>query len=279
MKDYYKVLNNVIEDIENNLTEKINYNKLAKIAGTSEYTLQRIFCFLTDMTLTEYIRKRRLSNAAEDLKRGEEKIIDIAIKYQYDSPISFARAFKKMHNVAPSEVRNVKTSIKSFPKIEFKQVEEYNKELTYRVIELQEQTFYGKTTGIISHKDKKAIADLWKKCKSDGTLDYIIKTSKGLEKYYGAVVDIYENSTKRSERKMKYFILGKEYKSGFTKLVIPKATWACFKINSKEQVDILNLFDEIYMRWLPNSKYNEILAYPSIEIYYDNYCEICIPVK
>lgn len=279
MKDYYKVLNEVIEEIEKNLTEKIDYKKLAKIAGTSDYTLQRIFCFLTDMTLTEYIRKRRLSNAAEDLQKGKDKIIDIALKYQYDSPISFARAFKKMHNVAPSEVKNSKVTLKAFPKIEFKEVEEYDEELEYRVQVLPEQVFFGKTTGIIYKKDKKAIADLWKKCKKDGTLDYIISKSNGLEKYYGASYEKYEDTTNTSDKKMKYYIMGKDNKKGFSKLVIPKSTWACFKLNSKEQKDILKLFDAIYMKWLPSSKYNEILSYPNLEIYYDDYCEICIPVK
>lgn len=279
MKDYYKALNEVIEEIENRLTEKIDYRKLAKIVATSDYTLQRIFCFLTDMTLTEYIRKRRLSNAAEDLLRGEEKIIDIALKYQYDSPISFARAFKKLHNVAPSEVKKNKISLKAVPKMEFKRLEEYSIELEYRIINLPEQVFYGKTTGVIGAKDKKTIADLWKKCKEDGTLNYIIKNQEGMEKYYGACQETYEDNINLSERKLKYYILGRKNNRDFTKLIIPKATWACFKLNSKEQKDILKLFDAIYMKWLPSSKYSEILSYPNLEIYYDNYCEICIAVK
>lgn len=279
MKDYYKSLNEVIEEIEKNLTEKIDYKKLAKIVGTSDYTLQRIFCFLTDMTLTEYIRKRRLSKAAEELQRGNEKIIDVALKYQYDSPISFARAFKKMHEVSPSEVKNSKISLKAFPKIEFKQVEQYDKELEYRILDLPQQTFYGKNTGIIDSKDKKTIANLWKECKSDGTLDYIISNSKGLEKYYGASEETFVDTLNSSEKKMKYYIIGNKNKKGFSKLQISKATWACFKLNSKEQKDILKLYNAIYMKWLPSSNYKEILSYPNLEIYYEDYCEICIAVK
>lgn len=138
MNDYYTSLNKVIEEIEKKLTNKIDYKKLAKIIGTSDYTLQRVFCFLTGITLIEYIRKRRLSNAAEDLQKGEEKVIDIALKYQYDSPISFTRAFQKMHNIAPSKVKESKVSIKAFPKIEFKQTEDYTKELEYRIVNLDE---------------------------------------------------------------------------------------------------------------------------------------------
>lgn len=60
---------------------------------------------------------------------------------------------------------------------------------------------------------------------------------------------------------------------------VPKATYACFKLNNKKQTDILKLYNTIYTKWLPSSKYTEILNYPQLEIYYESYCEICIPVK
>ena len=101
--NYYEELNRVIDKIEENLTEDIDYRDLAKIVGTSSYTLQRIFVFLTGITLTEYIRKRRLSNAAEELLSTDIKIIDLGLKYQYDSPISFSNAFKKMHGISPQQ--------------------------------------------------------------------------------------------------------------------------------------------------------------------------------
>lgn len=91
--NYYDSLNSMIQRIEENLTQKIEYRELAKILGTSSYTLQRIFVFLTGITLTEYIRKRRLSKAAEELVLTDIKIIDLSLKYQYDSPIAFSNAF------------------------------------------------------------------------------------------------------------------------------------------------------------------------------------------
>lgn len=89
--NYYESLNKLIDTIEESLETQIDYNDLAKVIGTSSYTMQRIFAFLVGITVTEYIRKRRLSKAAEDLKRTNQKIIDIAVKYQYDSPVSFTR--------------------------------------------------------------------------------------------------------------------------------------------------------------------------------------------
>ena len=118
--NYYESLNKVVDKIEEDLAKDINYKQLAKIVGTSSYTLQRIFVFLTGITLTEYIRKRRLSNAAEELLNTDTKILDIALKYKYDSPISFSNAFKKMHGISPQNLRKNNVSIKTCPKIEFK---------------------------------------------------------------------------------------------------------------------------------------------------------------
>lgn len=118
--NYYENLNKVIDTIEENLTNKIEYKELAKIVGTSAYTLQRIFAFLTGITLTDYIRKRRLSRAAEELLSSDIKIIDLALKYQYDSPVSFSNSFKKMHGISPKLLRKSNETIKIFPKIEFK---------------------------------------------------------------------------------------------------------------------------------------------------------------
>ena len=101
----YKNLNEVINYIEVHLDTKIDCKEMSKIVGLSEYSLQRIFMLLANMSLTEYIRQRRLSKALEDLKNSNMKIIDIAFKYNYNSSISFSRAFKQYFGVTPSECR------------------------------------------------------------------------------------------------------------------------------------------------------------------------------
>lgn len=273
--NYYENLNKIIDKIEDNLTEKIDYKDLAKIIGTSSYTLQRIFVFLTGITLTEYIRKRRLSNAAEELLLSDAKIIDIALRYQYDSPISFSKSFKKMHGISPQNLRKNNLTIKTFPKIEFKPIIDVIDELEYRVISLDKQTLYGITTGKIKETNSHAIKDLFDKSRKEKILDFIIENSNGRELYYGASVDIDDDLTKN----IQYYILGKTPRKDFISIEIPQATWACFKLKNKEQTDILKLYNTIYTKWLPMSKYTEILNYPQLEIYYKDSCEICIPVK
>lgn len=274
--NYYDSLNSMIQRIEENLTQKIEYRELAKILGTSSYTLQRIFVFLTGITLTEYIRKRRLSKAAEELVLTDIKIIDLSLKYQYDSPIAFSNAFKKMHGISPQNLRKTNTTIKTFPKIEFKPTIETIDELEYRVINLEKQKFYGITTGIINQTDSKAVSDLFSKARKEKILDFIIDNSDKKELYYGISQDIYNDEI---EYKVQYYILGKMPRKDFISIEIPKATWACFKLKTKEQIDILKLYNTIYTKWLPSSKYTEILNCPQLEIYYEDSCEICIAVK
>lgn len=274
--EYYESLNKVVKKIENNLENEISYEELAKIIGTSSYTLQRIFAFLTGITLTEYIRKRRLSRAIEDLTLTDAKIIDIAIKYGYDSGISFSNAFKKMHGVTPTTVRKENMPLKIFPTIHFEPITNIVDELEFRIVNLGKQTLYGVTTGIIDADDKKTIADLYQKIETNGTKQYIIDNSNGKELYYGASEPVFDGEV---SGKYKYYVLGTRNKEGFIKFELPKSTWACFKLNSTEQEDILKLYNTIYTKWLPNSKYEQILPYPELEIYYHNYCELCIPVK
>ena len=274
--NYYESLNNVIDKIEENLTNEIDYKELAKIVGTSSYTLQRIFAFLTNMTLTEYIRKRRLSKAAEELISSDIKIIDLSLKYQYDSPISFSNSFKKMHGISPQNLRNSNISIKIFPKIQFKPTLETINELEYRVINLEKQKLYGITTGIIKLEDSEAIRRLYEKGTKEKIMDFIVNNSNGKELYYGASMDIYDNEI---SNKIQYYILGTKNRDDFVSIEIPKATWACFKLHNHEQEDILKLYNTIYTKWLPSSDYTEILNYPQLEIYYEKDCEICIPVK
>ena len=274
--EYYESLNKVIDEIENNLTEKIDYRNLAKIVGTSSYTLQRIFVFLTGITLTEYIRKRRLSKVAEEIISTDIKIIDLALKYQYDSPISFSNSFKKMHGVSPQALRKDKLTLKIFPKIEFKPTVDTIEELEFRVINLNKQRLYGITTGIIKENNSKAIRDLFDKSRKEKILDFIINNNNEKELYYGASINVYDNDL---TNKFQYYILGKTPRNDFISIEIPKATWACFKLKNKKQDNILKLYNTIYTKWLPSSKYSEILNYPQLEIYYKDDCELCIPIK
>ena len=117
--DLLQEMNQVIAYIEENLTGRIRHEPPARMMGCSVYEFSRIFSFLTGMSLSEHIRRRRLSQAVFDLQNSNEKIVDIALKYGYESPTTFTRAFRELHGVTPSSVRKMSVSLKTYPPITF----------------------------------------------------------------------------------------------------------------------------------------------------------------
>ena len=107
-------LNEAIKYIEKNLTEEISYEKAAMIAGCSTSYFQRLFTYISGISLSEYIRRRRMTQAAFDLQTGQMKVIDVALKYGYESPSAFNRAFKSVHGITPVAARENNTKLSSF---------------------------------------------------------------------------------------------------------------------------------------------------------------------
>ena len=117
--DWLKGMNRVVEHIEEHLALPLPYESLSRIVGCSVYEFSRIFSFMAGMSVSEYIRRRRLSQAVFDIQSSDEKIIDIALKYGYESPTTFARAFKELHGTTPSSARESGVLLKTFPPISF----------------------------------------------------------------------------------------------------------------------------------------------------------------
>lgn len=117
--DWLKRMNSVLDYIEDNLDGDIDDNKIAILSATPKGVFQRVFATITDMTLSEYTRKRRLSQAASDIQNTDEKIIDIAVKYGYNSAKAFSSAFKAFHGVTPSCARTSDTQLQSFQRLTF----------------------------------------------------------------------------------------------------------------------------------------------------------------
>lgn len=130
-----KPLNQAMEYIEQNLAGEIDFNRLAQLAGCSEYQFRRIFAFLSGMSLGEYIRLRRLSEAATELAQEGGRVLDIAIKYGYESPDAFARAFQALHGIPPSEAKKGQGPLKLVAPMTFQLTIQGGKEMEYRIVE------------------------------------------------------------------------------------------------------------------------------------------------
>ena len=261
----YKLLNDMIDYIEDNLTEEINYKQLSKIVGISEYSLQRIFVFLTNVSLSEYIRRRRLSKAYEELKTTDIKIIDLAIKYGYDSSISFSRAFKKYFNITPSECRNTNKQFKLFPIIKFNNNEDYS-ELNYEIKDIDKIEIYCKKTISKTHDDSLYnIRKLYKEIKENGLHSKFNEVGQ-----YGV-------SLKKDDKYI--YLVGCTIKYKETeKFIIPKGKYAIFNVGSREQKDIVKTDEMIYSKWLPSTNY-KIIDDMHIEYYTLNNCYIYVQIK
>ena len=130
--EWIERLNDAISYIEEHLTEEIDMNQLGRIACCSSYHFQRMFTYMAGMTLSEYIRRRKMSLAAVDLQNGE-KVINVAEKYGYRSPTAFNRAFRSIHGIAPSSAQEKGVAVKSFPPIAFSITVQGASEMEYRV--------------------------------------------------------------------------------------------------------------------------------------------------
>lgn len=287
--DWLNRMNSAIKFIEDNLCEEIDYCKVAEIACCSVYHFQRMFSFITDIPLSEYIRRRRLTLAAFELQNSDARIIDLAVKYGYDSADSFSRAFHRMHGVLPSLARGEGVKLKSYAPISFHISIKGDVEMNYRIVEGEEQKVFGKSITIGAEEDSfKVIPKFWDSFQEDGTYQKICKVG-GFEPYNenmlnAACYDFKNNS----EYKFKYIIYTKlpanvNIPKDLDIFTIPKCTYAAFEATFEKVEDcsaaIQNIWSRIFTEWFPNSGY-EVAPGPQLEIYEceEGKAEVWIPI-
>ncbi len=260
----YKNLNKITEYIDNNLEEEIRYEVLAKMLGVNVYTMHRLFSMIAGISLSEYIRKRRLSNAGFDLYEGNIKVIDIAFKYQYDNATSFSRAFEKFHGIKPSLV-NKETKLKIFPRIVFNEDINLTTEFDYEIITLDEMNLYG--VSITTNNNDIGY---------DAPLLFKETESKYIDKYgeikYGMITYNIER-----EESQKYYCLYDKVINEFEHIKIPESKWLRFRINSQNAKDIQEISHKFYREFLPSCKYN-LKELPELEYYHDGITDFLVAI-
>lgn len=261
----YKCLNEITKYIDDNLENEIDYNVLAKIMEVNSYTMQKIFSLLSGISLADYIRKRRLSNAGYDLYKTNAKVMDIAMKYQYNNATSFSRAFKNFHGIKPSQV-NKFSKLKNFPRIIFNEKIKMTNELEYKIIEKNKFFLYG--SGIKTNNENISI---------DAPKLFKEIDSNNKEKYgeikFGMVT--YEDELR--EKCNGYYVLYDQKIEELEKVVIPKSKWLIFRINSQNPKDIQKMSHKFYLEFLPSCKYN-LKQIPELEYYHDNITDFLVPI-
>ncbi|PEY32466.1 AraC family transcriptional regulator [Bacillus cereus] len=286
--DSLKNMNAAIQYIEDNLTNDIEFKEVARLAFCSEYHFKRMFSFLAGMSLSEYIRCRRLTLAAFELKDSSVKVIDIAMKYGYNSPDSFSRAFQNLHGITPSEARNSGHSLKAFSRMIFQLSIKGGSEMNYRIEEKEAFRIVGikKRVPIIFSGVNPEIASMWKSLDSQS-----IHTLKSLSnvKPTGLISASTNFSEGRMEEKgeLDHYIgvaTTKDCPDQFTHLEIPASTWAVFEAIGPFPDALQNVWGRIYSEWFPSSNYEqmegpEILWNENKDVTSPNFkSEIWIPV-
>ena len=260
--EWIKRLNKTIDYIEEHLTEKIDYDKLAKIAGCPNYHFQKTFLYMTNISLNEYIRKRRMSLAAIDIQGSEDKIIDIALKYGYDSPTAFNRAFQSIHGVAPSLVRKKSVNLKSFPPLKFSFSLQGSEALDFRIVHKNSFKIIGTSYPLSKDllENFNNIPDKWNNALNNGILTKLTSLNNRSPQGLLGVSIHYQND-------WRYFIAVSSNSSNelFEEYFINEATWVIFTGRGTNK-SLQKLQQRVIIEWLPTSGY-KYANIPDIEVY------------
>lgn len=273
--------NDVVSYIECHLDSEIDIEEMSKIVAISSFHFQRMFSYMTNMTLYDYIRRRKMTKAAVDLQDPNNKIIDVALKYGYESPTAFNRAFQSMHGIAPSKARNKGVILKAYPPIIFHLSIKGESEMNYRIEE--KESF--KIVGVKKQFGEGAMLSIpafWDEVKGKDIINkelcQLLKTKmKGV---LGVCAPI-------DNKRFDYYIAvatSRKTPKGLNDLVIPKTKWAIFEVNGPMSKAVQDMTNRIMTEWLPSSGY-ESLNLPDIEVYFDevenahNHSEIWIPIR
>ena len=269
--DWVTGIQNAINYIEEHLTDEIDFNLISKEAACSGFYFQRIFSILCGITLSDYIRNRRLTLAGSELCASDVKVIDIALKYGYESPESFTRAFTKFHGITPSEAKKDGSKLKSFSRLSVKISLSGGNIMDYKIIEKEAFDIIEKmeTHTVDNSENAKSIPDFWTRSHKDGTVKMLTELTTDRTFIFGVC---YGNLSEDSKT-FDYSIAAKcdnntVIPEGFRKNTIPARAWAVFECKGAMPNAMQDMWHKIVSEFFPTSGYE-----PTYEMDIDAYTE------
>lgn len=282
-------LNRAMEYIEAHIENDLDLADVSTVTNYSPYHFGRLFYYIADMPLSEYIRKRKLSLAAMALKSGNEKVVDLAVKYGYDSADSFTRAFVKQHGVTPSAARQPSVNLTIFPPLTFQIKIKGVQAMNWRIEEKEAFEVFG-IERVFGDDETGKVPDFWTECHNNGEYERLFQAAGGVKATHGpcfvnAVCGYCDPGDNTFPYMICAFVKDGCKTDGFKVVQIPKTTWAIFRSNETDTIglQIPQLFSRAYSEWLPSSGYDKATG-PDIEIYGKAnsgkyYEEVWLPVK
>ena len=295
--EWISAIQRAINYIEEHLLEDINYEDAAKQLYTSSYEFHRAFSFLTGMTANTYIRNRRLSLAGRELTETDAKITDIALKYGYDTPESFTKAFTRFHGVAPKFAREGTAKLVLFNPLVIKISVEGGKSMDYKIVQTKDKKFIALartfSNSIINDNENHEIPDFWAEVnanqmlhpiwmlREDGKRDLygLCTPAKAEDKEgtfdYGIGIIVDEDTAPFDEEELK--------KEGFRIWDVKAGTYVVFECMGENGDCIGEAWERFYKEFLPQMGY-EAEDETDYELYFDNgrpglMCELWIPIR
>ena len=292
--EWVATIQKAISYIEEHLLEPINLKDISRHVNTSSYEFHRTFSFLTGMTVSSYIRNRRLSLAGIEISNSNCKIVDLAYKYGYETPESFTKAFTRFHGVAPKYAKENSVKLVLFNPLIIKLFIEGGKSMDYKIMQTKKQQFIAIverfSNEIINDNDNHDIPDFWSKCQKDQTIDKLLSLRKNKKDLYGLC-----SPAKKDETTFEYGIgilldentitLNQEElnKSNLRIWDVKEGTYVVFECLGEDGDCISQTWEKFYKEFLPQTGY-KVLEETDYEIYLDNgkpgvFCELWIPIK
>lgn len=244
-----------IDYIEENLSEALDIEKIARKAALSPFYYQRIFGAVCGMSVGDYIRARRMTLAAQRLTSTEEKVIEVALAYGYDSPDSFAKAFGRFHGITPSQAREPGTRLRSLAPMRIKLTMDGGNMLEYSITEKAPFTIVGVKRRFNSDTSYQEIPKYWEEWMQQGEKRPVMGT-------FGVCVDMIGKN-------FDYWIADlyfpwEENPEGCETRVIPGSLWAQFPC-TLETLQAVNT--KIWSEWLPSLCGYQLAEDCEIEVY------------
>ncbi len=289
--DWITGIQRAIDYVEDNIMDSIDYDEVAKRAYSSSFHFQRIFSILCGFTLGEYIRCRRLSLAASELLICDEKIIDIALKYGYDTPESFSRAFTRFHGISPSQAKHNSIVLKSFSRLSVKLILNGGNTMDYRVETKKSFKLVMKKKKVSCKQELTTveISEFWKQSSMDGTIPALCKYIPEDNIFENCIVGVSFGKDATDEEFP--YAIGAMYNGNpieekdFIVEQIPEHTYVVFPCVGKMPEAFQKLYQQIYSEFFPTSEYQpcggtDFEAYPSADVSSPDYrCEIWVAVE
>lgn len=280
--NWIESLQKAIQYIEEHLLENVTIEQISAQAHISPFYFQRTFTLLTDVTVFEYIRRRRLTLVAHELLQSDNKIIDLAHKYGYDTPESFSKAFRRQHGIAPSEARKSSNSVKSYNRLVIQVSLKGAEPMNYKIVEQAAFTLVGikQAFSYVDGENLREIPKMWQEAYSSGTEDRLLELNNGaIRGLLGVCVD----QTEIEEKQMEYWIgtaFDGETPEGLSSITIPASKWSVFEVQGPMPESIQSLWKQIVSEWFPSNPY-EHAGIPELEVYSGPHHapQIWIPIK